>query len=58
MENVMRPWYQVVYYNLTDKLNSLLNGLSQFKVMLDKLEGRKFLEGDQAPGIADFNIWI
>ena len=57
MNHVMQPWYQVVYYNLSDKLDILLHGLNQLEKLLGTLEGRNFLEGHQAPGIADFNIW-
>ena len=26
--------------------------------MIGGIKGRKFLEGEESPGIADFNIWV
>ena len=26
--------------------------------MIGGIKSRKFLEGDESPGIADFNIWV
>merc|ERR1711924_346510 len=53
----MEPWYQVVYYNLSDKSELFLSSLNQLDKMIGGIKDRKFLEGDESPGIADFNIW-
>ena len=42
----------------SDKSELFLSSLNQLDKMIGGIKDRKFLEGDESPGIADFNIWV
>ena len=42
----------------SDKSELFLSSLNQLDKMIGGIKSRKFLEGDESPGIADFNIWV
>ena len=42
----------------SDKSELFLSSLNQLDKMIGGIKDRKYLEGDESPGIADFNIWV
>ena len=42
----------------SDKSELFLSSLNQLDKMIGGIKDRKFLEGDESPGIADYNIWV
>ena len=42
----------------SDKSELFLSSLNELNKMIGGIKDRKFLEGDESPGIADYNIWV
>ena len=42
----------------SDKSELFISSLNELDKMIGGIKDRKFLEGDESPGIADYNIWV